>query len=128
LFISHHTFYFHFSNVFWSQFDQPSAFNIFTCKCGHKLDESSTHLICCLFGCQQITTHDAIWDAMPSFKKMGTLYGENDGMPSHQELHSDSKRLGLRCQCGGYWPNGGDGGFECHYSTNKCSYRTKHHC
>jgi hypothetical protein len=24
---------------------------------------------------------------MPSFEKVGTLYGENSGMPLHQEFH-----------------------------------------
>jgi hypothetical protein len=27
---------------------------------------------------------------MPSFKKVGTLYGENDGMLLHQEFHYKS--------------------------------------
>jgi hypothetical protein len=31
----------------------------------------------------------------------------------NQSLH-DPRRLGLHCQCGGYWPNAGDSGFECH--------------
>jgi hypothetical protein len=46
---------------------QPSAFNFFTCECGHVLDTSSTHLTHCPFGGYWIATHDAIWDVMYAF-------------------------------------------------------------
>jgi len=39
---------------------QPSTSNLFTYECGHGLDASSMHLTHCLFGGQQITTHDTI--------------------------------------------------------------------
>jgi hypothetical protein len=39
---------------------QPSAFSFFTCECGHGLDVFGTHLIRCLFGGQQIATHEVI--------------------------------------------------------------------
>jgi len=39
---------------------QPSTSSLFTCECGHGLDTFSTHLTCCLFGGQQIATHDVI--------------------------------------------------------------------
>jgi hypothetical protein len=31
-------------------FIQPSASSLFTCECEHKLNVSSTHLVCCSFG------------------------------------------------------------------------------
>jgi hypothetical protein len=43
---------------------QPLAFSLFMCECGHKLDESSTHLTRCPFGGQWITTHDTIRNVM----------------------------------------------------------------
>jgi hypothetical protein len=43
---------------------QPSAFCFITCECEHRLDASSTHLICCTFGGQWIATHDAIWNVI----------------------------------------------------------------
>jgi hypothetical protein len=44
--------------------NQASTFSLFTCECGHELDAFSTHLTCCLFRGQRITTHDAIWNIM----------------------------------------------------------------
>ncbi len=46
---------------------QPSTFNLFTCECGHNLDASNMDLACCLFGGQQITTHDAVQNVMYAF-------------------------------------------------------------
>jgi hypothetical protein len=46
---------------------QPSTFNLFTCEFGHGLDTFGTHLVCCSFGGQRITTHDVIWDIMCAF-------------------------------------------------------------
>jgi hypothetical protein len=46
---------------------QPLASSLLTCERGHGLDTSGTHLACCLFGGQQITTHDAIWDITYAF-------------------------------------------------------------
>jgi hypothetical protein len=37
-----------------------STFSFFMCKCEHELDASNMRLIRCLFGGQQIGTHDAI--------------------------------------------------------------------
>jgi len=39
---------------------QPLKSNFFACECGHGLDAFGTHLACCPFGGQRITTHDAI--------------------------------------------------------------------
>jgi hypothetical protein len=46
---------------------QPFASNLFTCECEHGLDAFGTHLAHCLFGGQQITTHDAIRNVMYAF-------------------------------------------------------------
>jgi hypothetical protein len=46
---------------------QPSASNLFTYECGHELDASGMHLTHCLFGGQQIATHDAIQNIMYAF-------------------------------------------------------------
>ncbi len=43
---------------------QPLAYNIFTCECGHGLNAFGMHLVGCLFGGQQITTHDANQDVI----------------------------------------------------------------
>jgi hypothetical protein len=43
------------------------ASSLFMCKCGHRLDKSSTHLAHCMFGGQRITTHDAIRNIMYVF-------------------------------------------------------------
>ncbi len=45
-------------------FIQLLTSNIFICECGHGLDASGTHLVCCPFGGQWIATHDAIWNVM----------------------------------------------------------------
>jgi hypothetical protein len=58
------------------------------CECGHMLDAFGTHLACCLFGGQQIITHDAIRDVMyASFERVSTLYGESGCMPLFEEFH-----------------------------------------
>ncbi len=36
-------------------------------ECGHGLDAFGTHLVCCLFGGQQIATNDTIQDVMYAF-------------------------------------------------------------
>jgi hypothetical protein len=46
---------------------QPLASSLFMCENEHELNKSSTHLACCLFGGQQIVTHDAIQDVMYAF-------------------------------------------------------------
>jgi hypothetical protein len=46
---------------------QPLASNLLMCECGHGLDASSTHLVHCPFGSQQIATHDAIRDIVYAF-------------------------------------------------------------
>jgi len=46
---------------------QPLTSSFLMCECWHRLDASSTHLIHYLFGNQQITTRDAIWDIMYAF-------------------------------------------------------------
>jgi hypothetical protein len=43
---------------------QPFTFHLFICECGHGLDASGTHLTRCVFGGQQIATHDVIQDIM----------------------------------------------------------------
>jgi hypothetical protein len=39
---------------------QPSTFSFLTCECGQGLDAFGMHLAHCLFGGQQIATHDTI--------------------------------------------------------------------
>jgi hypothetical protein len=44
---------------------------------------------------------------VPSFERVGILYGKNGGMPLHQEFHykpfvRDLKGPGFRYICGGY--------------------------
>jgi hypothetical protein len=100
---------------------QPLTFSIFTCECEHELDTFGTHLTYCPLGGQWITTHDAIQDIMYAliWKKWAQcmervvvhLYIIN--FITNWFLH-DPRRLGLRCQCGGYWPDVRDNGFECH--------------
>jgi len=64
---------------------QPSTSSLFTYECGHGLDAFGMHLTHCLFGGQQIATHDAIRNAcMSLLEKMGTLYGKSRGTPLHQ--------------------------------------------
>jgi hypothetical protein len=46
---------------------QPSASSFFMCECGHGLDAFGTHLTCCLFRGQWITTHDIIRNIMYAF-------------------------------------------------------------
>ncbi len=56
---------------------------------------------------------------MPSLDKMGTLYGESvlhlyiKNLIKSHSLY-DLKRPGLRGQCGGYQPDVGNSGCECH--------------
>ncbi len=72
-------------------FIQPSASSLVTCKCGHKLDAFSKHLVHCPFGGQQMPhMTPSKMSCMPLLKRMGTLYGENGDMPLHQEFHYKS--------------------------------------
>jgi hypothetical protein len=71
----------------------PSTFTLLMCECGHELDASNMHLVCCLFRGQWITTHDVIRNVMYTFvqkcghaiwreqwyvftSRVGTLYGK----------------------------------------------------
>ncbi len=54
------TFYFHFNVAFLFQFDLIFDIYSLTCECGHGLDAFNTHLVCCMFGGQQIAIHIAI--------------------------------------------------------------------
>ncbi len=53
---------------------QPSISSFFTCDYGHELDASGTHLVHCMFGGQQIATHDIIRNIMYAFvRKSGHI-------------------------------------------------------
>jgi hypothetical protein len=70
---------------------QLSASILFTCECEHGLDAFGTQLARCPFGGQWITTHGTIQDVMYAFvQESGHTYGENNGMPLHQESHYES--------------------------------------
>lgn len=58
-------------------FIQFSTFNLFTCECEHELDTFGMNLICCLFGGQQIVTHDTIQNVMYALaRKSGHIIWE----------------------------------------------------
>jgi hypothetical protein len=42
------------------------------CECEYELNVFDTHLVRCLFGSQQIITHDAIWDIMYTLSLLGS--------------------------------------------------------
>ncbi len=46
---------------------QPLASSLLTCECGHRLNGYGMHFTHCMFGGQQITTHDTIKDVMYAF-------------------------------------------------------------
>ncbi len=64
---------------------QPSTFSLLMCECGHGLNAFG------MLSVQRSVDHHT-WchqkmSCMPSFEKMGIMYGESNGTPSHQELH-----------------------------------------
>jgi len=80
----HRTFYFHLNIVFLFQFDSPLAFSFLTCEYGHMFDAYGKDIANCLFGGQQIATHDTIWDVMYAFAwKSGHAVWKNIGMRLH---------------------------------------------
>ncbi len=80
---------------------QPSTFSFFTCECRHGLDASSVHLVHCLFGGQQIITHDAIRDKWAFCMEKAMLCPYIKNFIMSWSLH-DLRGPCLCCQCGGY--------------------------
>jgi len=89
-FITHYTFTL--TLHFQLDMTQPSTFSLLMCECGHGLNTFGTHLACCPFEGEWITTHDVIRNVMyASLEKVSKLYmyyyGKNGGMPLHQKFH-----------------------------------------
>jgi hypothetical protein len=89
---------------------QLSTSSLFMYECGHGLDASNTHLAHYPFGGQQICPR-LIKRARYMEKVVVHPYVKIFIM--NQSLH-DLKGLSFHCQCGGYQPNVGNNGFECH--------------
>ncbi len=99
---------------------QSLTISLIMCECEYGLNVFDTHLAHCLFGGQQIATHDAIIDVMYTFTQKWACCMEK--MVVHPYVKSfimtrflhDSWGPSLCCQCGGQWLNTRDGDYKCH--------------
>ncbi len=110
---------------------QPLAFNLLTCEYGHGLNASNTLFIGS--STNSHTWHHWKHHVCPCLKEWAHYMEKTvvhlyvKSFFTNQLLH-DLWGPCICWWCGGYWPNMGDNGYECHYSTNMSNYKTYHHC